>query len=178
MSLCSECFSGKQKCFTQLGKVTRYLGINILVGWEVSDSKDAFLLPQQVSWTDPIPNFLSLPELPIFWLPASPSNFNFPDTQGRLWVSATGGNNNNKTPAIADISTKNLNLFFLQNENFIYIKWANCVICAEKLKELHWTLNATHIPVSVKEAKKRGLEENLTNRPSIILPVHWYFTSF
>ena len=34
------------------------------------------------------------------------------------------------------------------------------LFCAEKLKELHWTLNATHIPVSVKEAKKRGLEEN------------------
>ena len=44
------------------------------------------------------------------------------------------------------------------------------LFCAEKLKELQWTLNATHIPVSVKEAKNEDMRK--TNRPSIILPVH------
>ena len=59
------------------------------------------------------------------------------------------------------------------------------LFCAEKLKELHWTLNATHIPVSVKEAKKRGLEENrnksalnYTSGPLILcqlLKKHFFF---
>ena len=44
------------------------------------------------------------------------------------------------------------------------------IYAPEKLKELQWTLNATHIPVSVKEAKNEDMRK--TNRPSIILPVH------
>ena len=67
--------------------------------------------------------------------------------------------------------------------NMCYI--VKSLFCAEKLKELHWTLNATHIPVSVKEAKKRGLEENCnksalnyTSGPADTLPAfkkHFFF---
>ena len=36
--LCSKCCFEKQKCFTQLERDIGYLGINILVDWDASDS--------------------------------------------------------------------------------------------------------------------------------------------